>query len=123
MDALTDTSSPASIYHVCATYRCLYSLHHLRPVAKLISCITSHNHTHKFATLDAAFNDHRLLVDRRPRQSTTPASKDNSLSSKSVTHYEPSYSSSNSSNSSNSNNSNIHNYNNNMNHQHHHHRH
>ena len=62
MDALTDTSSPASIYQVCATYRCLYSLRHLTCVAKLISCITSHNHTYKFATLDAAYNDHRLLT-------------------------------------------------------------
>ena len=45
------------------------TLRHLRSVAKLISSIISHNHTYKFDTNDAAFNDHRLLtVDPDERQ-------------------------------------------------------
>jgi len=54
---------------VCATYRNLYSLRHLRSIAKLLSCITSHNHTYKFDNIDAAFNDHRVLtIDPDERQ-------------------------------------------------------
>ena len=71
MEALSHTSSPASIYHVCATYHTLYTLRQLRSVAKLLSCITSHNHTYKFVSIDAAFADHRILTldpDERQRR-------------------------------------------------------
>lgn len=69
MDALTHTSSSVSVYDVCATYHNLYSLRHLRSIAKLLSCITSHNHTYKFDNIDAAFNDHRILtIDPDERQ-------------------------------------------------------
>ena len=62
MDSLTDTSSPTDIYRVCTSYRTLYSLRHLKPIKKLLSCISTHNNAHKFNSIDAAFDDHRFML-------------------------------------------------------------
>ena len=62
MDTLTNLSSSASIYAVCAKHGELLPYKHLGSVKKLMHCIANHNTVYKFPTVQKAFDDHRILI-------------------------------------------------------------